>query len=219
MSEFTVYHGSSQIVEKPIYGYGNIDNDYGVGFYCTADVELAREWACSEKTTAWCNKYTLAVDGLNILNLDSDEYTALQWLAVLVDNRNVHMGNAQAEIAAKWLIDNYMVDISEYDLIIGYRADDSFFSIARAFINNMMPLESLSDALTRGDLGLQIVLKREKAFKQLKFDKAESVDRRIYYPRRVSRSERASLEFFNLDMDKAKTGRFLMDLMREDGLK
>lgn len=33
MGNLTIYHGSSQIIEKPVYGYGNTDNDYGLGFY------------------------------------------------------------------------------------------------------------------------------------------------------------------------------------------
>lgn len=219
MSKLTIYHGSSLIIEKPVYGFGNTDNDYGLGFYCTADIELAREWACSEKDTAWCNTYSLQTDGLKMLNLDSEDYNALQWLALLVNNRNVHLGNSQADVAAKWLMDNYLIDISNYDLIVGYRADDSFFSIARAFINNMMPIESLSDALSRGNLGLQIVLKSEKAFNQLRFDKAESVDRRIYYSKRVARSELARKEFFGTDINGAKSGKYLIDLIREDSGK
>ena len=214
MSELSIYHGSSRIIEKPIYGYGNTDNDYGVGFYCTEDVDLAREWACSENSTAWCNKYTLTTDGLNILNLESEEYNELQWLALLMDNRDVRMKNAQTDLASKWLIDNYLVDISGYDVIIGYRADDSFFSIARAFINNTIPIETLSKSLKRGDLGLQVVLKSEMAFGRLKFINAESVDQRTYYPRRIARSDRAKEMFFNQDAKFITTGTFLIDLMR-----
>lgn len=35
-----LYHGSTNIVE-PRYGEGAKDNDYGMGFYCTEDIEMA----------------------------------------------------------------------------------------------------------------------------------------------------------------------------------
>ena len=39
-----LYHGSSDIIEKPVYGYGKPYNDYGLGFYCTDSLEMAKEW-------------------------------------------------------------------------------------------------------------------------------------------------------------------------------
>ena len=38
-----LYHGSEFIVEKPEFGKGARHNDYGRGFYCTENPELARE--------------------------------------------------------------------------------------------------------------------------------------------------------------------------------
>ena len=38
-----IYHGSKDIIEKPEFGKGNKKNDYGLGFYCTENVELAKE--------------------------------------------------------------------------------------------------------------------------------------------------------------------------------
>ena len=46
-----IYHGSKNIITKPEFGKGNIANDYGLGFYCTENIELAKEWACSDKVT------------------------------------------------------------------------------------------------------------------------------------------------------------------------
>lgn len=40
----TLYHGSPNIIEKPIYGYGKPYNDYGLGFYCTGSLDMAKEW-------------------------------------------------------------------------------------------------------------------------------------------------------------------------------
>ena len=40
-----VFHGSSHIVERPIFGGGRTHNDYGPGFYCTEQLCMAQEWA------------------------------------------------------------------------------------------------------------------------------------------------------------------------------
>lgn len=43
-----LYHGSQFIIQKPEYGKGARHNDYGKGFYCTEQIELAKEWACAK---------------------------------------------------------------------------------------------------------------------------------------------------------------------------
>ena len=52
--------------------------------------------------------------------------------------------------------------MGEYDVIIGYRADDSYFSFAKDFINNTISVEQLAEAMRLGELGIQIVLKSER---------------------------------------------------------
>lgn len=215
-SKLVIYHGSSVIVDKPTYALGNIHNDYGQGFYCTEDVDLAREWACTGVSTSWCNEYLLDAKGLNVLRLDSDEFNELHWLAILLNNRLVRLDSIPMQTASQWIIDNYLVDISDYDVIIGYRADDSFFSIARAFVNNAMPLEMLQAALKRGDLGLQVVLKSRKAYDRIEFVRAERVDSSIYYPRRNSRSKRASEWFFSRKFTDISQATYLSDLIRQE---
>lgn len=42
--EKTIYHGSDHIIEKPKFGYGKPYNDYGIGFYCTQNPNMAKEW-------------------------------------------------------------------------------------------------------------------------------------------------------------------------------
>ena len=43
-------------------------------------------------------------------------------------------------------MEKYNIDISEYDLIIGYRADDSYFRFAEDFLNNSISVEKLERA-------------------------------------------------------------------------
>lgn len=54
-----LYHGSEKIISKPIYNYGKQDNDYGQGFYCTKEIELAKEWACQKDKDGFVNSYSL----------------------------------------------------------------------------------------------------------------------------------------------------------------
>ena len=66
-----IYHGSESIIEKPIWGKGKPNNDYGRGFYCTESIELAKEWACSNNRNGYANKYDLDCSKLKILNLNN----------------------------------------------------------------------------------------------------------------------------------------------------
>ena len=61
-----VYHGSEKIVERPLFGEGKRNNDFGLGFYCTASEELAKEWAVSSLHDGFSNCYTLDTEYLNI---------------------------------------------------------------------------------------------------------------------------------------------------------
>lgn len=83
----TIYHGSRTRIEKPVFGMGNKHNDYGLGFYCTESMELAKEWACSEEESGFANQYSFDIKGLSILNLSGGEYHILNWLAILLENR------------------------------------------------------------------------------------------------------------------------------------
>ena len=43
-----IFHGSEEIIKNPQFGFGNPRNDYGLGFYCTESVDLAKEGACQK---------------------------------------------------------------------------------------------------------------------------------------------------------------------------
>ena len=57
MNKMKVYHGSTKIINKPIYGYGKKYNDYGLGFYMTEDKEMAKEWSCEYNIDGFVNSY------------------------------------------------------------------------------------------------------------------------------------------------------------------
>jgi len=210
-----IYHGSKDIIEKPIYGFGKINNDYGLGFYCTEEINLAKEWSVSEFNDGFVNKYELDFDGLKVLNLSSKEYNVLNWITLLLHNRIFNLKNDVAKEGKEYLINNYSINIDEYDVIIGYRADDSYFSLAQDFLMNAISLSKLEEALILGNLGEQIVLKTEKAFKNIKYIESIKVESSIYYPLRKERNDKARLEFFNIKKEKRNIqGPYLVDIMR-----
>ena len=159
MSKIILYHGSNEKIEKPLLGKGKVYNDYGQGFYCTEHIELAKEWSCNEGVDGFANKYELDTADLRILNLSSEEYTILHWLALLMENRRFRLSTPVMRRGVQWLKEHFLVDVSKYDLIVGYRADDSYFSYANAFLNNTLSLEKLEKAMLYGKLGEQIVLR------------------------------------------------------------
>ncbi len=216
MGKIVLYHGSKEKIEKPLLGKGKVYNDYGQGFYCTEHIELAREWSCNEGVDGFVNEYGLDPSGLKILNLSSGEYTILHWLALLMENRRFRVSTPVMRRGVQWLKDYFLIDISEYDLIIGYRADDSYFSFARAFISNEISLSQLNYAMRLGRLGEQYVLKTEQAFKQLVFKSAELADNTIYYARRKMRDDEARNAFFT-ELEKEDIhGIYMRDIIREE---
>lgn len=216
MNKKILYHGSKDLIKQPIYGYGKIYNDYGLGFYCTIDKELAKEWASSSLSNGYCNCYEFDESNLKILDLSNKEYNVLHWLAILINHRKINLSTGLMKINAKWLLDNYYIDVDKYDVIKGYRADDSYFTFARLFLNNTISMEQLNYAIRLGDLGEQIVLKSKKAFSQIIYKDSEEVESDIYFKIRKIRDENAyeslvkSLEVYDV------TGTYLTDLIRRD---
>ena len=78
-NEIIIYHGSQKIIKTPVFGDGNPRNDYGLGFYCTENLDLAKEWACTEENSGYANKYNFDMTGLTVLNLSSEKYNILNW--------------------------------------------------------------------------------------------------------------------------------------------
>ena len=197
MKKLTIYHGSESIIKNPDIKAGKKHNDYGQGFYCTKDLELAKEWACKSGIDGFVNVYTLDISGLKVLNLNSNGYTILNWIAILLKNRVFSLDSDISNMARAYIIEHFSVDTQEYDIVIGYRADDSYFSFADAFVSNTLPLSSLNKALRLGKLGEQIVLVSEKAFEKIAFKEVIPVDSSIYYPKFSSRDRNARASYRN----------------------
>ena len=140
MAKIDLYHGSSRILEHPYLGGGRANNDYGPGLYCTLIPDLAKEWACSEKSGGFANHYRLETEGLRTLELNSEDYHILNWLAILLENWTYDLTNPLAIQAKKYILEHFLPRYHSYDLITGNRADDSYSSFSRAFLSNTISM-------------------------------------------------------------------------------
>ena len=189
-----LYHGSPKTVEIPHYGFGSKENEYGLGFYCTQSNDLAKEWACPTVQSGFSNKYELNMDRLRVLHLNSNGYHILNWIAILLQNRIFSKRSPVARQANSYILQEFLPDISGYDVIIGYRADDSYFSYAK---------------------------KSEKAFEQICFLGYEIADGSIYNPRRMERERRARKAYLTshgADFSAVSNEIYVLDIIRE-GMK
>ena len=161
-----LYHGTSEENFEPRFGGGRDYHDYGNGFYTTEDIEAAKEWACQGlHSSAFVYAYELNSDGLRLLDLD--ENNTLAWVSVLMTHRRSKKIRGAALERCNKMIKRYGIDVSEYDLIRGYRANDSYFQFTADFVTDTITLEVLMKSIVAGDLGKQVCVKSEKAFKQL----------------------------------------------------
>ena len=212
-----LFHGSVSVLEHPVFGEGKVYNDYGLGFYCTEHIELAKEWACASNTDGYANHYQLAMDGLSVLNLNTNDYNILNWLAILLENRKFVVAEGLPQRAKDYLLKNFMVDYKSYDVIVGYRADDSYFSYASDFVNNTLSLNDLGEAMRLGKLGEQVVLKTQKAFDALTFIEAIEANKGEYYAKYKSRDEEARDKYRQLaNQPLAEKETFVIDIIRNN---
>lgn len=213
----TLYHGSTDIIEKPVFGYGKKYNDYGLGFYCTDSIEMAKEWGVGLNQDGYANCYELDCTELNVLDLNDSNYCILHWLAVLLRNREFESTSALAAEAKEYLLNHFSVDYEVYDAIIGYRADDSYFSFAQDFINGTISFRQLNNAMHLGKLGQQFVLKSKKAFDSIKFTGYETAEYDTWYQKKMLRDKTARREYFDEERNKRQRGDiYIMQIMDEE---
>ncbi|WP_080798669.1 DUF3990 domain-containing protein [Arabiibacter massiliensis] len=214
-----IYHGSSNIIEQPLYGYGKAYNDYGLGFYCTESLEMAKEWGVSRDKDGYANKYEIECDGLAILDLNDDSLCILHWLAVLLENREFDMPAGLALEAKEYLLSNFSVDYASHDIIVGYRADDSYFSFAQDFLNGTISLRQLANALRLGKLGQQFVLKSEEAFRRIRFLGFEVARTSEWLARKEQRDKAARREYFDVERNRRMRGDLYIPQIIDEEMK
>lgn len=166
MAKIILFHGTPDELVVPTYGCGDDKHDYGRGFYLTESFELAKEWAVCRpnETNGWVHKYELDTTGLKIL--DFQEKDILSWLAELMKHRDA-ADSKRYRMLAKKFIEKYGIDTTEYDVIKGWRANASYFYIAKEFVRDNIDIEILEKLLSLGGLGVQYCLVSKLAYANL----------------------------------------------------
>ena len=102
--------------------------------------------------------------------------------------------------------------------MIGYRADDSYFSFAEDFVNNTISLQNLNMAMKLGTLEEQVVLLSERYFERIEFIGYEVADYQEYYFKRAERDQSARSAYTNhkKDLHQFMDDIFVLDIIRED---
>ena len=218
MSRKIVYHGSDHLIEKPIFHFkgSNKENDYGIGFYCTQNLDMAKEWADKETSRGCVNKYEINESGLKILDLcDKEKYSVLNWLAILMHYRYISTENRIIYEKELTFLEKYFINVEEYDVVVGYRADDAYFRFPMMFVRGQISFERMEEIYLLGNLGKQYVLISEKSFKQIKFINMIPVEP-IFHDRYVRRIESANLKYFSLERKESfnKEGHKIQDLIK-----
>lgn len=150
---------------------------------------------------------------MNILNLNSPDYTILNWIAVLVEHRLFSIKTPVARRAKRYLIDNFGINVNAYDLITGYRADDSYFDYAESFLNNGISVEQLARAMQLGKLGEQIVLKSKFAFSRIQFEGFDVAEKEEFYILRKARDDEANGLYLEM-LEEESDGLYIQDIIR-----
>ncbi len=161
-----LFHGSPNKIVVPTYGMGEEKHDYGQGFYLTESIDLAKEWAVCRPNEAigYVHQYELDMNSLQIL--DFQEKGVLAWLAELMKHRDA-ADSKRYRMLAKKFIEKYGIETSGYDVIKCWRANASYFYIAKEFVRDNIDMDILEELLSLGGLGIQYCMKSELAYSKL----------------------------------------------------
>lgn len=215
MEELVLYHGSQRIVERPEQGHGRAGRDFGPGFYCTMQRELALEWACGDGRDGFVSRYHLDPQGLVLADLSGEPYHLLQWAALVASNRVMGLACARDKERRDYLIETFLPDLESADLILGPRADDSTFSFLRAFLMNQISFGQLRDAMDALQPARQVCLRTPRALKAAHYLYYSAADSAFYYPKRRLRDAKVRAAFLNCLEAKDPEGVCLDEIMEE----
>lgn len=148
-----LYHGSNAIVKKPDLSLSREDIDFGIGFYLTTDINMAKKWA-SSKAKSIVNTYSICTDNLNIYTFSLDK----EWLEYIRACREY--GDEIQEIKNRY---------NEYDILIGPTADDKLFDTVQQYLDGELSSETAVKYLNVAGYANQIVLKTQKAVDAITF--------------------------------------------------
>ena len=214
MSKIILYHGSPNEVVRPEYGLGNERHDYGKGFYLTEDIDLAKEWAvCRPETkSGYVHVFEIDTEKLNVFDFQKE--SILCWLAELMKHRDAADSKRYRILASKFIA-KYGKDTQSCDIVKGWRANASYFYIAKAFVRDEVDVEILEDLMQLGSLGIQWCLKSPLSFSSIKkLDEIIALDYHEFNKKYNARDAFARTRMRELiDSDKNKVERVFSTLV------
>ena len=146
-----LYHTTNQEIRKPDIHHGRKNADFGWGFYLTPDREFACRWA---KDEAIVNIYELDLDDLSVHRFSRSP----EWFEYIFYNRRLQDG-------------------LNTDVVIGPIANDTIFDTLGIMSSGFLKPEAAVRLLMIGPEYTQVVIKTEKALKQLRFIRSEKIER------------------------------------------
>ena len=149
--DMILYHTSNQIIEHPDIHHGRKNADFGWGFYLTPDREFTYRWA---RENAVVNEYELNATGLKVHTFKRDT----DWFEYIFHNRRLQ-------------------DSIDADVIIGPIANDTIFDTLGIITSGFLNSEQALRLLMIGPEYTQVAIKTEKAVSQLRWVRAERIER------------------------------------------
>ena len=161
-SRLRLYHTGWSEIRMPDIHYGRKNADLGQGVYLTPDEAFARRWAKEQKQCiAVMNTYELRLAGLTVHRFDRD----LSWYDYLFANRSGKPDSLDA------------------DVIVGPIANDTLYDTFGIITSGFLKREDALRLLQIGPEYVQVVIKTEKAARQLAWlssQRLESGSIRLY---------------------------------------
>lgn len=147
-----VYHGTTEIIEKPDVAHSKRYLDFGAGFYLTTYEEQAKKWAVRKGL----RKETRAIVNLYELKDDLSDYRVLsfndeneQWLDFVCACRKGEPLN------------------QAYDIIIGSVADDDVFKVVDMYFRGLWDKERVLSELKYYKMNDQICITNQTALDEV----------------------------------------------------
>lgn len=144
-----LYHTGSAEIRSPELHRGRKNADFGQGFYLTPDMDFACRWAGPD---AVVNEYELDETGLLIHRFSRSE----DWFRYIFRNRRA-------------------VDGLSADVVIGPIANDTIFETFGIISSGFLKPADAMKLLMIGPEYVQAAVKTEKAVRQLRWVRSESI--------------------------------------------
>lgn len=154
----TLYHGSKSGIRGTIAPISRESCDFGKGFYMGTDRIQPLTLICNYPNS---KIYTLSVELSELKIFDVE--VGLDWALLIAYNRG------KMESVKNSSIYNRFAGLSkDYDMIIGYIANDRMFVVLDRFFNGEITDLALINSLSALKLGKQYVALTEKACKKIR---------------------------------------------------